>query len=164
MLVVSAFSSSTGRSGMSVAKTTVDKLLKGYDIRLRPDFGGKLCNHTWVVGSTVEGIDALLDQNWDMLICSSYHSEIWQSFGPQWNIALIYGVTLSFHLLKMAAPWESIWPLTGEIKHFILQNTSCALNIFTYCHVATAASCASLLELMRQTKKVMHNCEVGGKW
>lgn len=25
---------------MSVAKTTVDKLLKGYDIRLRPDFGG----------------------------------------------------------------------------------------------------------------------------
>lgn len=33
-------SSSTGNSGMSVAKTTVDKLLKGYDIRLRPDFGG----------------------------------------------------------------------------------------------------------------------------
>lgn len=40
-LVVSACSSSTGSSGMSVAKTTVDKLLKGYDIRLRPDFGGK---------------------------------------------------------------------------------------------------------------------------
>lgn len=40
-LVVSAYSSSTGSSGMSVAKTTVDKLLKGYDIRLRPDFGGK---------------------------------------------------------------------------------------------------------------------------
>lgn len=39
-LVVSAHSSSTGSSGMSVAKTTVDKLLKGYDIRLRPDFGG----------------------------------------------------------------------------------------------------------------------------
>ncbi|KAL7844656.1 hypothetical protein SRHO_G00231950 [Serrasalmus rhombeus] len=30
---------STG-SGISVAKSTVDKLLKGYDIRLRPDFGG----------------------------------------------------------------------------------------------------------------------------
>lgn len=39
--VVSSYSSSTGSSGMSVAKTTVDKLLKGYDIRLRPDFGGK---------------------------------------------------------------------------------------------------------------------------
>uniref|UniRef100_A0A673B6J2 Neurotransmitter-gated ion-channel ligand-binding domain-containing protein n=1 Tax=Sphaeramia orbicularis TaxID=375764 RepID=A0A673B6J2_9TELE len=39
-LVVSALSSSTGSTGMSVAKTTVDKLLKGYDIRLRPDFGG----------------------------------------------------------------------------------------------------------------------------
>lgn len=26
---------------MSYVKATVDKLLKGYDIRLRPDFGGK---------------------------------------------------------------------------------------------------------------------------
>lgn len=26
---------------MSFVKETVDKLLKGYDIRLRPDFGGK---------------------------------------------------------------------------------------------------------------------------
>lgn len=40
VLVFSACSSSTGNTGMSVAKTTVDKLLKGYDIRLRPDFGG----------------------------------------------------------------------------------------------------------------------------
>uniref|UniRef100_A0A3P9PX62 Uncharacterized protein n=1 Tax=Poecilia reticulata TaxID=8081 RepID=A0A3P9PX62_POERE len=38
-LVVSALSSSNESTGMSVAKTTVDKLLKGYDIRLRPDFG-----------------------------------------------------------------------------------------------------------------------------
>lgn len=28
-------------SNMSYVKATVDKLLKGYDIRLRPDFGGK---------------------------------------------------------------------------------------------------------------------------
>lgn len=42
-LVVFALSSSTGSTGMSVAKTTVDKLLKGYDIRLRPDFGGTCC-------------------------------------------------------------------------------------------------------------------------
>ncbi|MEQ2277952.1 hypothetical protein XENORESO_010258 [Xenotaenia resolanae] len=42
-------SSSTGSTGMSVAKTTVDKLLKGYDIRLRPDFGGTWCNHAWFV-------------------------------------------------------------------------------------------------------------------
>lgn len=35
---------------MSVAKTTVDKLLKGYDIRLRPDFGG-----TWTYVAIDEG-------------------------------------------------------------------------------------------------------------
>lgn len=28
-------------SNMSLVKETVDRLLKGYDIRLRPDFGGK---------------------------------------------------------------------------------------------------------------------------
>lgn len=57
-LVVSAPSSSTGSTGMSVAKTTVDKLLKGYDIRLRPDFGGTCCGYICfgVSGSAVEGI------------------------------------------------------------------------------------------------------------
>jgi hypothetical protein len=38
--VISFHSTSTGQTGISVAKATVDKLLKGYDIRLRPDFGG----------------------------------------------------------------------------------------------------------------------------
>ena len=50
-LVVSALSSSTGSTGMSVAKTTVDKLLKGYDIRLRPDFGGTCRDHVSFQGS-----------------------------------------------------------------------------------------------------------------
>lgn len=44
MVLFSSLSSSTGSTGMSVAKTTVDKLLKGYDIRLRPDFGGTCCD------------------------------------------------------------------------------------------------------------------------
>ncbi|KAI3373510.1 hypothetical protein L3Q82_022106 [Scortum barcoo] len=51
-------SSSTGSTGMSVAKTTVDKLLKGYDIRLRPDFGGIRVAATCisgVSGAAVEG-------------------------------------------------------------------------------------------------------------
>lgn len=41
---------------MSYVKVTVDKLLKGYDIRLRPDFGGKevvLCIHTFIFSVTV---------------------------------------------------------------------------------------------------------------
>lgn len=36
------FSSANEPGNMSFVKETVDKLLKGYDIRLRPDFGGKL--------------------------------------------------------------------------------------------------------------------------
>lgn len=44
---------------MSVAKTTVDKLLKGYDIRLRPDFGGTCHDYIclWGSGSAVEGLN-----------------------------------------------------------------------------------------------------------
>ena len=34
-------------SNMSYVKATVDKLLKGYDIRLRPDFGGKRVLAKW---------------------------------------------------------------------------------------------------------------------
>lgn len=42
---------------MSVAKTTVDKLLKGYDIRLRPDFGGTCHDYIclWVEGLNNSG-------------------------------------------------------------------------------------------------------------
>lgn len=56
-------SSSTGSSGMSVAKTTVDKLLKGYDIRLRPDFGGTGCGCAcFFWGGGVGGSRALLSR------------------------------------------------------------------------------------------------------
>lgn len=37
-----SFSPSTGN--ISVVKEIVDKLLKGYDVRLRPDFGGMVTN------------------------------------------------------------------------------------------------------------------------
>jgi len=40
-------------SNMSFVKATVDKLLKGYDIRLRPDFGGKRVLATQDITSAV---------------------------------------------------------------------------------------------------------------
>uniref|UniRef100_A0A7N6A7J1 Neurotransmitter-gated ion-channel ligand-binding domain-containing protein n=1 Tax=Anabas testudineus TaxID=64144 RepID=A0A7N6A7J1_ANATE len=76
--VVSALSSSTGSTGMSVAKTTVDKLLKGYDIRLRPDFGGPPV----IVGMSINiaSIDSISEVNmmrWFSIACcasSPFHS------------------------------------------------------------------------------------------
>ncbi|KAF7662264.1 hypothetical protein LDENG_00241620 [Lucifuga dentata] len=42
VIVVCAQSASVSDpSNMSLVKETVDRLLKGYDIRLRPDFGGR---------------------------------------------------------------------------------------------------------------------------
>lgn len=41
-IILSFFFSVNDPSNMSLVKETVDRLLKGYDIRLRPDFGGNL--------------------------------------------------------------------------------------------------------------------------
>nr|XP_057933404.1 gamma-aminobutyric acid receptor subunit beta-4 isoform X3 [Doryrhamphus excisus] len=67
--------SSTGSTGMSVAKTTVDKLLKGYDIRLRPDFGGSPV----IVGMSINiaSIDSISEVNMDYTI-TMYFQQSWR--------------------------------------------------------------------------------------
>uniref|UniRef100_A0A665XB71 Gamma-aminobutyric acid type A receptor beta4 subunit n=1 Tax=Echeneis naucrates TaxID=173247 RepID=A0A665XB71_ECHNA len=74
-VVVCALSSSTGSTGMSVAKTTVDKLLKGYDIRLRPDFGGPPV----IVGMSINiaSIDSISEVNMDYTI-TMYFQQSWR--------------------------------------------------------------------------------------
>ncbi|XP_063752301.1 gamma-aminobutyric acid receptor subunit beta-4 [Eleginops maclovinus] len=68
-------SSSTGSTGMSVAKATVDKLLKGYDIRLRPDFGGPPV----IVGMSINiaSIDSISEVNMDYTI-TMYFQQSWR--------------------------------------------------------------------------------------
>uniref|UniRef100_A0A665XAA7 Gamma-aminobutyric acid type A receptor beta4 subunit n=1 Tax=Echeneis naucrates TaxID=173247 RepID=A0A665XAA7_ECHNA len=75
VIVVCALSSSTGSTGMSVAKTTVDKLLKGYDIRLRPDFGGPPV----IVGMSINiaSIDSISEVNMDYTI-TMYFQQSWR--------------------------------------------------------------------------------------
>ncbi|CAM9539562.1 unnamed protein product [Lampetra planeri] len=70
-----------GRSGVvsprnvSVVKKTVDKLLKGYDIRLRPDFGGTPV----AVGMNIDiaSIDMVSEVNMDYTI-TMYFQQYWQ--------------------------------------------------------------------------------------
>lgn len=111
-------SSSTGNNGMSVAKTTVDKLLKGYDIRLRPDFGGT-CRYT--VG--VEGIyksDCLRS-----VIYKSFHWNLWkeeacgktQGRALKWRLPCHYYASL--HISKMAAPREVGHACRKATKHSV---------------------------------------------
>ncbi|KTG06258.1 hypothetical protein cypCar_00033182, partial [Cyprinus carpio] len=66
---------STGHTGISVAKTTVDKLLKGYDIRLRPDFGGPPV----IVGMSINiaSIDSISEVNMDYTI-TMYFQQSWR--------------------------------------------------------------------------------------
>lgn len=98
-------SSSTGNSGMSVAKTTVDKLLKGYDIRLRPDFGG-----TWSYVAIVEGFykSGLLVQCYlKSLLWNVWKEEASrkrQGIALKWLLQCHYYASL--HISKMAAPQE----------------------------------------------------------
>ncbi|KAJ7319677.1 hypothetical protein JRQ81_019188, partial [Phrynocephalus forsythii] len=60
---------------MSFVKETVDKLLKGYDIRLRPDFGGPPVN----VGMNIDiaSIDMVSEVNMDYTL-TMYFQQYWR--------------------------------------------------------------------------------------
>ncbi|XP_061600066.1 gamma-aminobutyric acid receptor subunit beta-1 isoform X2 [Cololabis saira] len=62
-------------SNMSYVKSTVDKLLKGYDIRLRPDFGGAPVD----VGMSIDiaSIDMVSEVNMDYTI-TMYFQQSWR--------------------------------------------------------------------------------------
>ncbi|XP_002664179.2 gamma-aminobutyric acid receptor subunit beta-1 [Danio rerio] len=62
-------------SNMSYVKVTVDKLLKGYDIRLRPDFGGPPVD----VGMSIDisSIDMVSEVNMDYTI-TMYFQQSWR--------------------------------------------------------------------------------------
>lgn len=150
--VVSALSSSTGSTGMSVAKTTVDKLLKGYDIRLRPDFGGTCCDGIcfWVSASVVEGIYKSR--------CA--HSDIYESF--LWNlleesacgknIGNSFEVTAAMSLLCICSHIEdgcsstsrahmeesnqTLCFLIPEIVSFLIFNTLLSGSMAPLCYIA----------------------------
>uniref|UniRef100_A0A4W3JTP2 Gamma-aminobutyric acid type A receptor subunit beta3 n=1 Tax=Callorhinchus milii TaxID=7868 RepID=A0A4W3JTP2_CALMI len=70
------FSAAVNEPGnMSFVKETVDKLLKGYDIRLRPDFGG----HPVAVGMNIDvaSIDQVSEVNMDYTI-TMYFQQYWR--------------------------------------------------------------------------------------
>ncbi|XP_041430891.1 uncharacterized protein LOC108700058 isoform X1 [Xenopus laevis] len=73
LLICSAQSPPSGN--ISVVKKTVDKLLKGYDIRLRPDFGGDPVS----VGMSIHisSIDQISEVNMDYTI-TMYFQQSWR--------------------------------------------------------------------------------------
>uniref|UniRef100_A0AAY5K346 Gamma-aminobutyric acid type A receptor beta2 subunit n=1 Tax=Esox lucius TaxID=8010 RepID=A0AAY5K346_ESOLU len=70
-----SFSSVNDPSNMSVVKETVDRLLKGYDIRLRPDFGGPPVG----VGMNIDiaSIDMVSEVNMDYTL-TMYFQQAWR--------------------------------------------------------------------------------------
>ncbi|XP_059373768.1 gamma-aminobutyric acid receptor subunit beta-1-like isoform X2 [Carassius carassius] len=62
-------------SNMSYVKVTVDKLLKGYDIRLRPDFGGPPVDV--VMSIDISSIDMVSEVNMDYTI-TMYFQQSWR--------------------------------------------------------------------------------------
>ncbi|MGH0130987.1 UNVERIFIED_CONTAM: hypothetical protein FKN15_001884 [Acipenser sinensis] len=69
------FSSVNDPSNMSLVKETVDRLLKGYDIRLRPDFGGPPV----AVGMNIDiaSIDMVSEVNMDYTL-TMYFQQAWR--------------------------------------------------------------------------------------
>ncbi|XP_078457388.1 gamma-aminobutyric acid receptor subunit beta-3-like [Lampetra fluviatilis] len=75
LLVAACGTLSVSPRNVSVVKKTVDKLLKGYDIRLRPDFGGTPV----AVGMNIDiaSIDMVSEVNMDYTI-TMYFQQYWQ--------------------------------------------------------------------------------------
>ncbi|XP_063747771.1 gamma-aminobutyric acid receptor subunit beta-3 isoform X4 [Eleginops maclovinus] len=73
--VVCCAQSANEPGNMSFVKDTVDKLLKGYDIRLRPDFGGKPV----AVGMSIDvaSIDMVSEVNMDYTL-TMYFQQYWR--------------------------------------------------------------------------------------
>uniref|UniRef100_A0A8D3EEH8 Gamma-aminobutyric acid type A receptor subunit beta2 n=1 Tax=Scophthalmus maximus TaxID=52904 RepID=A0A8D3EEH8_SCOMX len=74
-LVVAAVVGANDPSNMSLVKETVDRLLKGYDIRLRPDFGGRPVG----VGMNIDiaSIDMVSEVNMDYTL-TMYFQQAWR--------------------------------------------------------------------------------------
>ncbi|XP_051646001.1 gamma-aminobutyric acid receptor subunit beta-1 isoform X2 [Manacus candei] len=75
LAVACAARSADGPSNMSYVKETVDRLLQGYDIRLRPDFGGPPVD----VGMRIEiaSIDLVSEVNMDYTL-TMYFQQSWR--------------------------------------------------------------------------------------
>ncbi|KAM3673030.1 gamma-aminobutyric acid receptor subunit beta-1 [Ammospiza maritima maritima] len=75
LAVACAARSADGPSNMSYVKETVDRLLQGYDIRLRPDFGGPPVD----VGMRIEiaSIDVVSEVNMDYTL-TMYFQQSWR--------------------------------------------------------------------------------------
>ncbi|XP_027748593.1 gamma-aminobutyric acid receptor subunit beta-1-like [Empidonax traillii] len=75
LAVACAARSADGPSNMSFVKETVDRLLQGYDIRLRPDFGGPPVD----VGMRIEiaSIDVVSEVNMDYTL-TMYFQQSWR--------------------------------------------------------------------------------------
>uniref|UniRef100_A0A8C9ZUL5 Gamma-aminobutyric acid type A receptor subunit beta1 n=1 Tax=Sander lucioperca TaxID=283035 RepID=A0A8C9ZUL5_SANLU len=97
--VVCGAQSANEPSNMSYVKATVDKLLKGYDIRLRPDFGGAPVD----VGMSIDiaSIDMVSEVNMDYTI-TMYFQQSWRDKRLSYT-----GIPLNLTLDNRVA--DSLW-------------------------------------------------------
>ncbi|XP_060096620.1 gamma-aminobutyric acid receptor subunit beta-2 isoform X3 [Heteronotia binoei] len=83
ILTVVCAQSANDPSNMSLVKETVDRLLKGYDIRLRPDFGGPPV----AVGMNIDiaSIDMVSEVNMDYTL-TMYFQQAWRDKRLSYNV------------------------------------------------------------------------------
>ncbi|XP_041908898.1 gamma-aminobutyric acid receptor subunit beta-1 isoform X2 [Corvus kubaryi] len=99
LAVACAARSADGPSNMSYVKETVDRLLQGYDIRLRPDFGGPPVD----VGMRIEiaSIDVVSEVNMDYTL-TMYFQQSWRDKRLSYS-----GIPLNLTLDNRAA--DQLW-------------------------------------------------------
>uniref|UniRef100_A0A667XNQ9 Gamma-aminobutyric acid type A receptor subunit beta2 n=1 Tax=Myripristis murdjan TaxID=586833 RepID=A0A667XNQ9_9TELE len=100
-------------SNMSLVKETVDRLLKGYDIRLRPDFGGPPVG----VGMNIDiaSIDMVSEVNMDYTL-TMYFQQAWRDkrlsgsrhLLSQRKKSFVHGVTVKNRMIRLHPDGTSV--------------------------------------------------------
>uniref|UniRef100_A0A8C6SL89 Gamma-aminobutyric acid type A receptor beta2 subunit n=1 Tax=Neogobius melanostomus TaxID=47308 RepID=A0A8C6SL89_9GOBI len=136
-------------SNMTVVKETVDRLLKGYDIRLRPDFGGAPVG----VGMNIDiaSIDMVSEVNMDYTL-TMYFQQAWRDKRLSYseiplNLTLdnrvksfVHGVTVKNRMIRLHPDGTVLYGLRitttaacmMDLRRYPLDEQNCTLEIESY--------------------------------
>uniref|UniRef100_A0A3Q2YH15 Gamma-aminobutyric acid type A receptor subunit beta4 n=1 Tax=Hippocampus comes TaxID=109280 RepID=A0A3Q2YH15_HIPCM len=126
---------------MSVAKTTVDKLLKGYDIRLRPDFGGR-CLEILIIQIWRDKRLAYGELNLNLTLDNRVADQLWlpDTYFLNDKKSFLHGVTVKNRMIRLHPDGTVLYGLRitttaacmMDLRRYPLDEQNCTLEIESY--------------------------------
>uniref|UniRef100_A0A8B9P951 Gamma-aminobutyric acid type A receptor beta2 subunit n=1 Tax=Apteryx owenii TaxID=8824 RepID=A0A8B9P951_APTOW len=132
-------------SNMSLVKETVDRLLKGYDIRLRPDFGGNLTDYTLTMYFQQAWRDKRLSYNvipLNLTLDNRVADQLWvpDTYFLNDKKSFVHGVTVKNRMIRLHPDGTVLYGLRitttaacmMDLRRYPLDEQNCTLEIESY--------------------------------